>query len=68
VWHVATRLFEMKSTSASASPDMIAACHLSYYCTYLLAVAPELLPDDAALTRERYKQVSDDVHAALGKD
>ncbi|CAD6231482.1 unnamed protein product [Miscanthus lutarioriparius] len=66
VWHVGTRLLEMKSTSAS--PDMIAACHLSYYCAYLVAVAPELLPDSAAWTRRRYKEVSDDVRAALGAD
>lgn len=66
VWHIGTRLFEMKSTSAS--PDMIAACHLSYYCAYLVAVAPELLPDSAAWTRRRYKEVSDDVRAALGAD
>ncbi|PWZ33169.1 hypothetical protein Zm00014a_012393 [Zea mays] len=66
VWHVATRLFEMKTMSAS--PDMIAACHLSYYCAYLVAAAPELLPDSAAWTKRRYKEVSDDVRAALGAD
>lgn len=66
VWHVGTRLFEMKSTPAS--PDMIAACHLSYYCAYLVAVAPELLPDCAAWTKRRYKEVSDDLSAALGAD
>jgi hypothetical protein len=66
VWHVATRLFEMKTMSAS--PDMIAACHLSYYCAYLVAAVPELLPDSAAWTKRRYKEVSDDVRAALGAD
>ncbi|KAJ1283610.1 hypothetical protein BS78_03G141300 [Paspalum vaginatum] len=69
MWHVGTRLFEMKSTSSS--PDMIAACHLSYYCAYLVAVAPELLPDCAAWTKRRYKEVSDDVMsaaAALGSE
>jgi hypothetical protein len=68
VWHVATRLFEMKSTAPASPEDMIAACHLSYYCAYLVAVAPELLPDSAAWTRRRYKEVSDDVLAALGAD
>ncbi|KAL6621290.1 hypothetical protein ACP70R_033722 [Stipagrostis hirtigluma subsp. patula] len=62
-WHVATRLFEMKSTSPS--PDMIAAGHLSYYCAYLVAAAPELLPDCAAWTKRRYKEVSENVRAAL---
>ncbi|TVU21047.1 hypothetical protein EJB05_30658, partial [Eragrostis curvula] len=66
MWHVATRLFEMKSTSTS--PDMIAARHLSYYCAYLVAAAPELLPDCSAWTQERYKKVSKDVLAALGKN
>ncbi|KAF8692532.1 hypothetical protein HU200_039634 [Digitaria exilis] len=65
-WHVATRLFEMRVTSASA--DMIAACQLSYYCAYLVAAAPELLPDSVAWTEKRYREVSADVRAALGKD
>ncbi|KAF8661712.1 hypothetical protein HU200_056661 [Digitaria exilis] len=65
-WHVATRLFEMKSTLATA--DMIAAYQLSYHCAYLVAGAPELLPDSVAWTEKRYKEVSADVRAALGKD
>ncbi|TVU21025.1 hypothetical protein EJB05_30636, partial [Eragrostis curvula] len=63
VWHVATRLFEMKSTAAT--PDMVVAGNLSYYCAYLVAAAPELLPDSAAWTEKRYKEVADDVRAAL---
>ncbi|CAO2203426.1 unnamed protein product [Urochloa humidicola] len=66
VWHVATRLFEMKSTSAS--PDMIAASHLSNYFAYLVAAAPELLPDSAEWSKRRYKEVSEDVRAALPAD
>ncbi|TVU21030.1 hypothetical protein EJB05_30641, partial [Eragrostis curvula] len=66
MWHVGTRLFEMKSTSASV--DMIAASHLSYYCAYLVAAAPELLPDSAAWTKKRYEEVSKDVRAALEGD
>ncbi|TVU21040.1 hypothetical protein EJB05_30651, partial [Eragrostis curvula] len=66
MWHVGTRLFEMKSTSSSV--DMIAASHLSYYCAYLVAAAPELLPDSAAWIKKRYEEVSKDVRAALGKD
>lgn len=71
-WHVGTRLFEMKYSHAasptSASADMIAACHLSYYCAYLAAAAPELLPDSPAWTEKRYKEVVEDVQAALGED
>ncbi|CAL4950005.1 unnamed protein product [Urochloa decumbens] len=66
VWHVATRLFEMKSTSAS--PDMIAASHLSNYFAYLVAAAPELLPDSAEWSKKRYEEVSEDTRAALGAD
>jgi hypothetical protein len=68
--HIGTRLFEMKyshtggSTSAVALADMTAASHLSYYCAYLVAAAPELLPDSPAWTNKRYKEVV----AALGKD
>lgn len=65
-WHVATRLFEMKSTSAT--PDMIAASHLSNYFAYLVAAAPELLPDCAEWSNKRYKEVSEDARAALGAD
>uniref|UniRef100_A0A0E0JI00 DUF4220 domain-containing protein n=1 Tax=Oryza punctata TaxID=4537 RepID=A0A0E0JI00_ORYPU len=72
-WHVATRLYEMRcslrsspSPSASSS-DIAAACHLSYYCAYLAAAAPELLPDSAAWTEKRYKEVTADVTAVLGK-
>ncbi|XP_025814483.1 uncharacterized protein LOC112891754 [Panicum hallii] len=65
-WHVATRLFEMKSTSAS--PDMIAASHLSNYFAYLVAAAPELLPDCSEWSKKRYKEVSEDVRGALGAD
>ncbi|CAL4976482.1 unnamed protein product [Urochloa decumbens] len=67
-WHVATRLYEMKAKSAPESADMAAACHLSYYCAYLAAAAPELLPDATAWTERRYREVSDDVRAALGAD
>uniref|UniRef100_A0A453AK24 DUF4220 domain-containing protein n=1 Tax=Aegilops tauschii subsp. strangulata TaxID=200361 RepID=A0A453AK24_AEGTS len=70
--HIASRLFEMKyshtACPGSAAADMTAACHLSYYCAYLLAAAPGLLPDSPAWTDKRYKEVVADVKAALGKD
>ncbi|KAF0929098.1 hypothetical protein E2562_015208 [Oryza meyeriana var. granulata] len=72
-WHVATRLYEMRfsqhasPTPSASSSDMTAACHLSYYCAYLAAAAPELLPDNPAWTQKRYKEVTADVTAALDK-
>jgi hypothetical protein len=71
--HIGTRLFEMKYSHAaaptSAAADMATACHLSYYCAYLVAAAPGLLPDSAAWTEKRYKEVAKDVQAALvGED
>ncbi|GJN31966.1 hypothetical protein PR202_gb20430 [Eleusine coracana subsp. coracana] len=65
-WHIGTRLFEMKSTTAST--DMVVASHLSNYFAYLVAAAPELLPDCAAYTEERYKEVAKDVQMALGRE
>ncbi|KAL6850303.1 hypothetical protein ACP4OV_020930 [Aristida adscensionis] len=58
-WHVATTLFEMRSKTPASKRDRVAACHLSNYCAYLVAAAPELLPDCTAWTKKRYKKVSD---------
>ncbi|CAO2202947.1 unnamed protein product [Urochloa humidicola] len=71
VWHVATRLFEMKTESnmASSNKDMIdAASQLSNYFAYMVVAAPELLPDSAEWSKKRYEEVSEDVRAALGAD
>ncbi|CAL4982733.1 unnamed protein product [Urochloa decumbens] len=72
VWHIATSLFEIKcssqsraSASATARTDsMIVAQSLSYYCAYLLAEAPDLLPGDSAWTKCRYEAVKKDVEEA----
>ncbi|XP_040254940.1 uncharacterized protein [Aegilops tauschii subsp. strangulata] len=70
--HIGARLFEIKYSNAAcptlAAADMTAACHLSYYCAYLVAASPGLLPDSPAWTDKRYKEVVADVKAALGKD
>ncbi|KAM0903047.1 hypothetical protein ACQ4PT_018860 [Festuca glaucescens] len=70
--HIGTRLFEIKYSHAAcptpAAADMTAACHLSYYCAYLVAAAPVLLPDSPVWTEKRYKEVAKDVQAALRKD
>lgn len=65
VWYIATYLVEIKcsslaSASASASAqttNMAVATSLSRYCAYLVADAPDLLPDNAAWTKRRYQKV-----------
>lgn len=59
VWYIATSLFEIKFSSIAATPatKMVVANSLSRYCTYLVARAPDLLPDNAAWTKRRYQQV-----------
>jgi hypothetical protein len=70
--HIGTRLFEMKYSHTAcptlAAADKTAACHLSHYFSYLVAAAPGLLPDSTAWTEKRYKEVAEDVKAALGED
>lgn len=74
VWHIATSLFEIRCSSQRASASsstrtdsMIVAQSLSCYCTYLVAEAPELLPDDSAWTKRRYKAVKNGIAAEPSK-
>ncbi|OAY75556.1 hypothetical protein ACMD2_11334 [Ananas comosus] len=80
VWHIATCLNEMKHPSLLPSQqqaqqsddhDMQAnrriAKTLSKYCLYLVALAPELLPDDAAGTTTAYKHAVEDIQNAILK-
>ncbi|KAJ1256960.1 hypothetical protein BS78_K261900 [Paspalum vaginatum] len=74
VWHIATSLFEIRCSSQRASASsstrtdsMIVAQSLSCYCTYLVAEAPELLPDDSAWTKRRYKAVKKGIAAEASK-
>lgn len=47
MWHIATSLFEMKNAAGTTSPEeTTVATTLSKYCTYLVACAPELLPEN----------------------
>lgn len=69
--HIGTRLFEMRYShvaGAAAAADMAAASQLSFYCAYLVAAEPGLLPDNTAWTEKRYEEVAEGVKAALGKD
>jgi hypothetical protein len=76
VWWVATGLFEIRRSSRKFSPlcsderkatddDIDVAVCLSRYCAYAVAKAPVLLPDNAAWTECRYKEVTKDIEAAL---
>nr|CAD1830949.1 unnamed protein product [Ananas comosus var. bracteatus] len=76
VWHVATCLYEMKHPSQqqprqSDEHDTQAnrriAETLSKYCAYLVALAPELLPDDAAATTTAYKAAVKEIQKAILK-
>ncbi|PVH33855.1 hypothetical protein PAHAL_8G079500 [Panicum hallii] len=75
VWCIATGLFENRCSSSSrkaplppeqvTATDMGVALCLSRYCMYLVAEAPDLLPDNSAWTRRRYQVVKDSIKAAL---
>nr|CAD1830948.1 unnamed protein product [Ananas comosus var. bracteatus] len=80
VWHIATCLYEMKHPSSPPSQkhsqqsddhDMQAnrriAETLSKYCAYLVALAPELLPDDTAGTTTAYKAAVKEIQDAILK-
>lgn len=70
VWGIATGLFENRCSSSRKAPplspdDMGVALCLSRYCMYLVAEAPDLLPDNSAWTRRRYQVVKYGIEAAL---
>ncbi|TVU01729.1 hypothetical protein EJB05_52804 [Eragrostis curvula] len=68
VWHIATSLFEMKNSAASAaSAQETVATTLSKYCAYLVACAPELLPEDLEGSKRVYKSVKRDLRSALSR-
>uniref|UniRef100_A0ACD5TDH8 Uncharacterized protein n=1 Tax=Avena sativa TaxID=4498 RepID=A0ACD5TDH8_AVESA len=68
VCHVATSILEVRSRchKQPLSDHEIVATHLSRYCAYLVAYAPELLPDDALWCSSLYKAVKKDATRALG--
>uniref|UniRef100_A0ACD5ZE64 Uncharacterized protein n=1 Tax=Avena sativa TaxID=4498 RepID=A0ACD5ZE64_AVESA len=66
-WHIATTIFQSRNPSslASASSSGSVATHLSRYCAYLVAYAPELLPDEPAWSNSLYKNTMEGAQRAL---
>jgi hypothetical protein len=73
VWHIATGILEARhgaassTNSRSAGNRAVVATHLSRYCAYLVAAAPELLPDDKAWSKKLHETVSRDIKLALAE-
>jgi hypothetical protein len=71
VWHIATSLFEMKNNAAGAaeprSAEETIATTLSKYCAYLVACAPELLPENQEGSQRVYKSVKRALRRALSR-
>lgn len=74
VWHVATRLLEMKRSEGAHGNNgdgdndtVVVATRLSRYCAYLVALKPDLLSDHCAWTEELYKGVVEEVTRVLAR-
>ncbi|CAL4956612.1 unnamed protein product [Urochloa decumbens] len=80
VWHVATRLAELKRSQRThgrvvngdkggdvESDDVVVATRLSRYCAYLVALKPGLLPDHRVWTEELYEEVVEEVTRVLAR-
>jgi hypothetical protein len=71
VWHIATSLFEMNNNAAGAagtrSAEETIATTLSKYCAYLVACAPELLPENQEGSQRVYKSVKRALRRALSR-
>ena len=83
VWHLATRLVELKrsegahggkldndnnDTDGESDLDLVVvATRLSRYCAYLVALKPALLPDHRAWTEELYEGVVEEVTRVLAR-
>ncbi|XP_062198822.1 uncharacterized protein LOC133901482 [Phragmites australis] len=67
VWHIATSLFDMNSATVAAArrAEETVATTLSKYCAYLVACAPELLPEDKEGSQHVYSGVKRDLLGAL---
>ncbi|PUZ51539.1 hypothetical protein GQ55_6G195900 [Panicum hallii var. hallii] len=66
VWHIATSIVDSRhAASTSSSVDRTVATCISQYCLYLMKAAPELLPDDKAWSKKRYKEVGEEVRHLL---
>nr|TKW20408.1 hypothetical protein SEVIR_4G086000v2 [Setaria viridis] len=71
VWHIATSIFEMKNAAGAAgttrSAEETVATTLSRYCAYLVACAPELLPENQEGSERVYKCVKRALRSALSR-
>ncbi|TVU20837.1 hypothetical protein EJB05_30437, partial [Eragrostis curvula] len=77
VWHVATRLVEIKRSGGNHNNEdgdqsddddhVVVATRLSRYCAYLVALKPGLLPDHRAWTEELYEGVVEEVARVLAR-
>ncbi|KAL6601550.1 hypothetical protein ACP70R_044770 [Stipagrostis hirtigluma subsp. patula] len=63
-WHVATAIFDAGHGGDGGGKRAVAT-HLSRYCVYLMAAAPELLPDDRAWSTKLCEAARGDVERAL---
>ncbi|KAG2569064.1 hypothetical protein PVAP13_7NG369625 [Panicum virgatum] len=66
-WHISTSIFEARHGGTSSTKRTV-AIHLSQYCVYLMAAAPELLPDDKAWSKKQYETISKDIERVLAGD
>ncbi|KAL6655023.1 hypothetical protein ACP70R_005849 [Stipagrostis hirtigluma subsp. patula] len=64
-WHVATAIFDAGHGGDGAGGKRAVATHLSRYCVYLMAAAPELLPDDRAWSTKLCEAARGDIERAL---
>ena len=74
VWQIATGILDAghgraasssTSSRSAAGKQRAVATHLSRYCAYLVAAAPELLPDDKAWSKKLHEAVWRDIKLAL---
>jgi hypothetical protein len=69
-WHVATCLFEEKMRECPPPPscrrDVIVATTLSKYCAYLVAVQPELLPENQESTELVFQAMEEELRRTVG--
>lgn len=74
-WHISTGVFDFEASHGGASTSVTSsstnrtvATRLSRYCVYLMAAAPELLPDDRAWSKKLFDAVSRDIERAFAGD
>uniref|UniRef100_A0ACD5XX49 Uncharacterized protein n=1 Tax=Avena sativa TaxID=4498 RepID=A0ACD5XX49_AVESA len=69
-WHMATCLFEQRMKERPPPPtacrrDMIVATTISKYCAYLVAVHPELLPENQESTERVFQDMEEELRRTV---